>query len=57
MWGIGESKAAPGLDPLSSKARKKKNFFDGLSNSGPPFDYIVKTGQLARPKTKKELNH
>jgi hypothetical protein len=30
-----------------------KNFFDDLSNSGGPFDYIVKAGQSARPKTKK----
>jgi hypothetical protein len=32
--------------------RKKKNFLDDLSNSGWPFDYIVKAGQAARPKTK-----
>jgi hypothetical protein len=29
----------------------KKNFLDDLSNSGRPFDYIVKAGQPARPKT------
>jgi hypothetical protein len=40
----------PGLTSLNSKARKK-NFLDDLSNSGQPFDYIVKAGQLARPKT------
>ena len=32
-------------------ARKKKNFLEDLSNSGPPFDYMVKAGQTARPKT------
>jgi hypothetical protein len=41
----------PGFDPPSSKARKKKIFLDELSNSVRPFDYIVKAGQLARPKT------
>ena len=35
-----------------SKARKKKNFFDEVSNSVRPFDYIMKAGQPARPKTK-----
>ena len=30
--------------------RKKKKFLDGLSNSGPPFDYMVKAGQPARKK-------
>jgi hypothetical protein len=38
--------------PSSSKAWKKKNFLDDLSNSVRPFDYIVKAGQPARPKTK-----
>jgi hypothetical protein len=28
--------------------RKKKNFWDDLSNSGRPFDYVVKAGQLIR---------
>ncbi len=32
------------------KARQK-NFLDALSNSGRPFDYMVKAGQTARPKT------
>jgi hypothetical protein len=32
-----------------SKARKF--FLDDLSNSVRPFDYMVKAGQLARPKT------
>jgi len=32
--------------------REKKNFQDDLSNSVRPFDYIVKAGQPARPKTK-----
>jgi hypothetical protein len=36
----------------SSKALKKK-FLDDLSNSVRPFDYMVKAGQSARPKTKK----
>ncbi len=36
----------------SSKALKKQNFLDDLSNSVRPFDYIVKAGQPARPKTK-----
>jgi len=31
--------------------RKKKKLLDDLSNSGWPFDYIVKAGQPARPKT------
>ncbi len=31
-------------------ARKKKNFLDDLSNSGRPFDYMVKAGQPAPPK-------
>jgi hypothetical protein len=35
-----------------SCARKKKNFLDELSNSVRPFDYMVKAGQSARPKTK-----
>jgi hypothetical protein len=41
-----------GLEP-SSKSVEGKNFLDDLSNSGRPFDYMVKAGQLARPKTKK----
>jgi hypothetical protein len=41
-------------------AWKKKIFWDDLSNSGRPFDYIVKAGQPARPKTALKidsLNH
>jgi hypothetical protein len=37
---------------LLAVRRKKKNFSDDLSNSGLPFDYMVKAGQPARPKTK-----
>ncbi|HMH42093.1 MAG TPA: hypothetical protein VK557_01305, partial [Pyrinomonadaceae bacterium] len=33
-------------------ARKKKKCLDALSNSVRPFDYMVKAGQPARPKTK-----
>jgi hypothetical protein len=52
-----------GLPPLflpffvQSQARNivlnlgRKNFLDDLSNSDPSFDYIVKAGQTARPKT------
>ena len=29
---------------------KKKKFFDDLSNSVRPFDYVVKAGQPARKK-------
>ena len=35
----------------SPKARRKKNFLDDVSNSGPAVDYMVTAGQLARPKT------
>src|SRR5437016_2824965 len=31
----------------------RKNFLDELSNSVRPFDYMVKAGQPALPKTKK----
>jgi hypothetical protein len=34
----------------SSKARDKKKILDDLSNSGRPFDYMVKAGQPARSK-------
>ena len=37
--------------------RKNKDFLDNLSNSVRPFDYIVKAGQTARPKTKEEGRH
>ena len=33
------------------KCGRRKNFLDDLSNSVRPFDYMVKAGQLARPKT------
>jgi hypothetical protein len=29
---------------------EEENFFDELSNSVRPFDYMVKAGQTARPK-------
>jgi len=32
---------------------EEKFFFNVLSNSVRPFDYMVKAGQPARPKTKK----
>ncbi len=32
----------------------RQNFLDDLSNSVRPFDYIVKAGQSARPKTKED---
>src|ERR1700722_6046408 len=37
-----------------STRRKKKNFLDDLSNSGRPFDYIVKAGPPARPRSLQE---
>ncbi len=43
----------PVLTHLGSKPCKKKTFLDDLSNSVRPFDYMVKAGQPARPKTKK----
>jgi hypothetical protein len=33
-----------------SRSGNKKNFFDDLSNSIRPFDYVVKAGQPARQK-------
>jgi hypothetical protein len=42
------------------KDERRKTFFDALSNSVRPFDYMVKAGQLARPKTALKidsLNH
>jgi len=32
-------------------AEEEKTFLDALSNFVRPFDYIVKAGQTARPKT------
>jgi hypothetical protein len=32
--------------------RRTKNFLDDVSNSVRSFDYMVKAGQPARPKTK-----
>ena len=36
---------------LSSGATEEEKFLNDLSNSVRPFDYIVKAGQPARPKT------
>src|SRR2546430_1047725 len=41
-----------GLEP-SSKARKKKKSLTTCRIPVRPFDYMVKAGQRARPKTKK----
>jgi hypothetical protein len=48
-----KAKTLPLAQSTSSKARKKKNFLDDLSNSGLPFVDMVKAGQPARLKTKK----
>jgi len=42
---------ASAVSSTLSTVNIRKNFFDDLSNSVRPFDYIVKAGQLARPKT------
>jgi hypothetical protein len=36
--------------PAHPPAERRKNFLDDLSNSGRPFDYMVKAGQPARQK-------
>jgi hypothetical protein len=47
------SKIAKG-GAASVVVRRKQNFLDNLSNSVRLFDYMVKAGQPARPKTKKK---
>jgi hypothetical protein len=47
------------MGTLHSKAGKKQNFLDDLSNSVRPFDYVVKAGLPTRRNavTEEDLAH
>src|SRR5580700_733112 len=46
---------SPTPSRVSGRRVAGKNFLDDLSNSGPPFDYVVKAEQTARQKERKAM--